>query len=56
MGRAAKIRRIFELCKTVFTEQLRSNPTDMRKGREGLAGIVREVMGHNPKCYNEAFF
>ena len=28
----------------------------MRKGREGLAGIVREVMGHNPKCYNEAFF
>ena len=27
----------------------------MRKGREGLAGIVREVMGHNPKCYDEAF-
>ena len=24
-------------------------------GREGLAGIVREVMGHNPKCYDEAF-
>ena len=27
----------------------------MRKGREGLAGIVREYMGHNPKCYDEAF-
>ena len=27
----------------------------MRNGREGLAGIVREVMGHNPKCYDEAF-
>ena len=27
----------------------------MRKGREGLAGVVREVMGHNPKCYDEAF-
>ena len=24
-----------------------SKPTDMRNGREGLAGIVREVMGHN---------
>ena len=32
-----------------------SNPTDMRKGREGLAGVVREMMGHNPKCYDEAF-
>ena len=32
-----------------------SKPTDMRNGREGLAGIVREVMGHNPKCYDEAF-
>lgn len=32
-----------------------SNPTDMRNGRDGLAGIVREVMGHNPKCYDEAF-
>ena len=27
----------------------------MRNGRDGLAGIVREVMGHNPKCYDEAF-
>ena len=27
----------------------------MRDGREGLAGIVREVMAHNPKCYDEAF-
>lgn len=27
----------------------------MRKGREGLAGIVREYMGHNPKCYDKAF-
>ena len=27
----------------------------MCNGREGLAGIVREVMGHNPKCYDEAF-
>ena len=27
----------------------------MRKGREGLAGVVREVMCHNPKCYDEAF-
>jgi len=27
----------------------------MRNGREGLAGIVREVMVHNPKCYDEAF-
>ena len=32
-----------------------SNPTDMRKGREGLADVVREMMGHNPKCYDEAF-
>ena len=32
-----------------------SSPTDMRNGRDGLAGIVREVMGHNPKSYDEAF-
>lgn len=32
-----------------------NRPTDMRNGREGLAGIVREVMGHNPKRYDEAF-
>lgn len=34
---------------------LKSTPTDMRKGYEGLASIVREVMNHNPKNYNEAF-
>lgn len=34
---------------------LSSKPTDMRKGHEGLAGIVRETMGHNPKNYDEAF-
>ena len=34
---------------------LSSNPTDMRKGREGLAGVVREVMGRDPRCYDEAF-
>ena len=27
----------------------------MLNGCEGLVGIVREVMGHNPKCYDEAF-
>lgn len=30
-------------------------PTDMRKGREGLAQIIREVMKRNPLDYNEAF-
>lgn len=34
---------------------LKSTPTDMCKGYEGLASIVREVMNHNPKNYNEAF-
>ena len=34
---------------------LKSTPTDMRKGYEGLASIVREVMNHNPRNYNEAF-
>ena len=28
---------------------LRSKPTDMRKGRDGLSGIVREEMKHNRK-------
>ena len=32
-----------------------SKPNYMLNGRECLAGIVREVMGHNPKCYDEAF-
>ncbi len=27
----------------------------MRKGRDGLSGIVREEMKHNPKHYDEAF-
>ena len=34
---------------------MKSTPTDMRKGYEGLASIVRDVMGHNPRIYNEAF-
>lgn len=34
---------------------MKSTPTDMRKGYEGLASIVRDVMGHNPHNYNEAF-
>ena len=29
--------------------------TDMRKGCEGLANIVRTAMEHNPKNYDEAF-
>lgn len=32
-----------------------SSPTDMRKGHEGLADIVRLSMDHNPLVYNEAF-
>lgn len=32
-----------------------STPTDMRKGCEGLANIVREFMERNPLDYNEAF-
>ena len=32
-----------------------STPTDMRKGRESLASMVREAFGRNPKAYNEAF-
>lgn len=42
-----------------FTSKIRyyikSTPTDMRKGNEGFASIVREVMGHNPRNYGEAF-
>lgn len=30
-------------------------PTDMRNGRNGLAGIVREKMEHDPCNYDEAF-
>ena len=34
---------------------LNSHPTDMRKGCEGLANIVRTAMEHNPRNYDEAF-
>ncbi len=34
---------------------LSSRPTDMRKGKEGLACVVREVFGRDPLSYNEAF-
>src|SRR5574344_724122 len=30
-------------------------PADMRKGREGLACIIREVLQHDPHRYDEAF-
>lgn len=32
-----------------------SIPTDMRKGREGLATIVRECFHRDPTAYGEAF-
>ncbi|WP_195474292.1 IS66 family insertion sequence element accessory protein TnpB [Parabacteroides distasonis] len=32
-----------------------STPTDMRKGSDGLAQIIRETMRRNPLDYNEAF-
>lgn len=31
-----------------------SIPTDMRKGREGLATIVRDLFHSNPLAYDEA--
>lgn len=34
---------------------IKPSPTDMRKGFEGLANIVRESMGQNPLDYNQAF-
>ena len=34
---------------------LSSIPTDMRKGREGLAGVVREKLARDPYNYDEAF-
>jgi transposase len=34
---------------------INARPTDMRKGCEGLAEVVRTYMGHNPLDYNEAF-
>ena len=33
-----------------------SHPVDMRNGREGLARIIREALGHDPLDYNEASF
>lgn len=42
-----------------FTNRTRyyisSVPTDMRKGCEGLADLIRTSMAHNPRNYNEAF-
>lgn len=32
-----------------------SKPVDMRKGRNGLAGIVREFMSQNPLDYASAY-
>lgn len=32
-----------------------SIPTDMRKGREGLATIVRDFFHRNPLAHDEAF-
>lgn len=37
------------------TYYISATPTNMRKGREGLAQIVREVMERNPLCYDETF-
>ena len=31
------------------------NPTDMRNGRNGLAGIIRELMGEDPYDYDKAY-
>ena len=36
------------------TYSLSSTPTDMRNGREGLAGIIREKMQHDSYSYDEA--
>lgn len=41
--------------KSGITYYLSGNPTDMRKGCEGLAGVVREVMHRDPYEYREAF-
>ena len=54
--RRAKLLFYFEVRNTAFTEQLLcSIPTDMRKGREGLATIVRECFHRDPLAYDEAF-
>jgi len=41
--------------KSNITYYLSSTPTDMRKGREGLAGVVREALQRDPYNYGEAF-
>ena len=41
--------------KSNITYYLSSTPTDMRKGREGLAGVVRETMQRDPYTYGDAF-
>lgn len=41
--------------RSCITYYISSTPTDMRKGRAGLAKIIREVMQRNPLNYNEAF-
>ena len=38
-----------------ITYYLSSTATDMRKGREGLAGVVREALQRDPYNYGEAF-
>ena len=35
---------------------LSPEPTDMRNGRNGLAGIVRELMGEDPYDYDNIFY
>ena len=41
--------------KSNITYYLSSTPTDMRKGREGLAEVVREKMQRDPYIYGDAF-
>ena len=41
--------------KSNITYYLSSTPTDMRKSREGLAGVVRETMQRDPYTYGDAF-
>ena len=41
--------------KSNITYYLSSIPTDMRKGREGLAEVVREKMQRDPYIYGDAF-
>ncbi len=41
--------------KSNITYYLSSAPTDMRKGRESLAGVVREKMQRDPYTYGIDF-